>query len=157
MKRFVVVILLLLCLTACGQENSTDLPKKTETEMTDEIKAKEALGTYESGDYEEMYLLGTEGQLVILKKGENTYILADNPDLGHEFYEKVSLKKERKVIGASAFCIVFEDKAGKKYGVKTIRDAEDIRLGIALLPGDLLETPFTEMLEEDRNYISIFP
>ena len=155
-RRLDVVMLMsvaLIILTACSAREN--VPKKSEIEMIEEIKEHD-LGTYSSDGYDEMFTLGTEGELVLfVSRAEKKFVLADNPKKGNHFYEEVFLEKDLKPLGASGMYIVFEDVAGQKYGIMTVKDPEFVRIGQGIDIGTITATPFSEISEENQNYIPI--
>ena len=56
--------------------------------------------------------------------------------------------------GAGAYIRV-NDVLGFEYGIRTIRDPKDIRVGIGQNLGDQIKTPLSEMSDEDQDYIPI--
>ena len=158
MKRFVVFLavasLMMLTLVACSG-HIDDGPKKSEIDMVEEVRNHD-LGTYVSDRYDTMYVLGVEDELCLLKMpGVNQYILADNPDRGNHFYEEVIIDKELKPVGASEKYIFFEDVSGQKFAVMRVNDVKDVRVGEGILMGNDVSTPFSELSEEDKEYIPI--
>ena len=158
MKRFVVFLavasLMMLTLAACGS-HIDDGPKKSEFDMIEEVRNHD-LGTYVSDRYDTMYVLGIEGELVILKMpGVNQYILADNPDKGNHFYEEVIIEKDLKPVGASEKYIFFEDVSGQKFAVMRVNDTKYVRVGEGILMGNDVSTPFSELSEEEKEFIPI--
>ena len=159
LKRFVVFLavasLMMLTLGACGTSNTDDGTKKSEFDMVEEVRNHD-LGTYVSDRYDTMYMLGIEGELVILKMpGVNQYILADNPDRGNHFYEEVIIEKDLKPVGASEKYIFFEDVSGQKFAVMRVNDVKDVRVGEGILMGNDVSTPFSELSEEEKEFIPI--
>lgn len=159
MKKFVVIItvasLMMLTIVACGTSHINDGPQKSEFDMIKEVKNHD-LGTYVSDRYCTMYVLGIEGELVLLKmSGVNQYILADNPDKGNHFYEEVIIEEDLKPIGASGKYIFFEDKGKNKFAVMRVNDSKDVRVGEGIVMGTDVSTPFSELSEEEQEYISI--
>lgn len=157
MKKFVVLMtvasLMMLTLVACGHVDGE--PKKSEIDMVKEVRNHD-LGTYVSDRYDTMYMLGVEGEIVILKMpGVNQYILADNPDRGNHFYEEVLLEKDLKPIGASGKYIFFEDTTGQKFAVMRVNDVKDVQVGEGIIMGMDVSTAFSELPEEDKEYIPI--
>lgn len=157
-KKFVVMIvasLMMLTLVACGTGHVDDGPKKSEIDMVKEVRNHD-LGTYVSERYDTMYMLGLEGELVLLKMpGVNQYILADNPDRGNHFYEEVLIEKDLKPIGASGKYIFFEDTTGQKFAVMRVNDPKYVRAGEGIIMGTDVSTPFSELPEEEQEYIPI--
>lgn len=158
MRKFVVICavasLMMLTLVACGS-HIDDGPKKSEFDMIEEVRNHD-LGTYVSDRYDTMYVLGVEDELCLLKMpGVNQYILADNPDKGNHFYEEVIIDKELKPVGASEKYIFFEDVSGQKFAVMRVNDVKDVRVGEGILMGNDVSTPFSELPEEDKEYIPI--
>ena len=158
MKRFVVFLavasLMMLTLVACSG-HIDDGTKKSEFDMIEEVRNHD-LGTYVSDRYDTMYVLGVEDELCLLKMpGVNQYILADNPDRGNHFYEEVIIDKELKPVGASEKYIFFEDVSGQKFAVMRVNDVKDVRVGEGILMGNDVSTPFSELSEEDKEYIPI--
>ena len=158
MRKFVVICavasLMMLTLAACGS-HIDDGPKKSEFDMIEEVRNHD-LGTYVSDRYDTMYVLGVEDELCLLKMpGVNQYILADNPDKGNHFYEEVIIDKELKPVGASEKYIFFEDVSGQKFAVMRVNDVKDVRVGEGILMGNDVSTPFSELPEEDKEYIPI--
>lgn len=158
MRKFVVICavasLMMLTLVACGS-HIDDGPKKSEFDMIEEVRNHD-LGTYVSERYDTMYVLGVEDELCLLKMpGVNQYILADNPDKGNHFYEEVIIDKELKPVGASEKYIFFEDVSGQKFAVMRVNDVKDVRVGEGILMGNDVSTPFSELPEEDKEYIPI--
>lgn len=159
MKKFVVLTvasLMMLTLAACGTSHIDDGSQKSEFDMIKEVRNHD-LGTYVSDRYDIMYVLGIEGELVLLKMpGVNQYILADNPDKGNHFYEEVIIKKDLKPIGASGKYIFFENtKNGQKFAVMRVNDPKYVRVGEGILMGNDVSTPFSELPEEDKEFITI--
>ena len=157
-KKFVVICavasLMMLTLAACGS-HIDDGPKKSEFDMIEEVRNHD-LGTYVSERYDTMYVLGVEDELCLLKMaGANQYILADNPDRGNHFYEEVIIEKDLKPVGASEKYIFFEDVSGQKFAVMRVNDVKDVRVGEGILMGNDVSTPFSELPEEDKEYIPI--
>ena len=157
MRKFVVLMtvasLMMLTLVACGHVDGE--PKKSEIDMVKEVRNHD-LGTYVSHRYDTMYVLGIEGELVLLKMpGVNQYILADNPDRGNHFYEEVIIEKDLKPVGASEKYIFFEDVSGQKFAVMRINDVKDVRVGEGIIMGMDVSTAFSELPEEDKEYIPI--
>ena len=158
MRKFVVICavasLMMLTLAACGS-HIDDGPKKSEFDMIEEVRNHD-LGTYVSDRYDTMYVLGVEDELCLLKMpGVNQYILADNPDRGNHFYEEVIIEKDLKPVGASEKYIFFEDVSGQKFAVMRVNDVKDVRVGEGILMGNDVSTPFSELPEEDKEYIPI--
>ena len=158
MRKFVVICavasLMMLTLVACGS-HIDDGPKKSEFDMIEEVRNHD-LGTYVSDRYDTMYVLGVEDELCLLKMpGVNQYILADNPDKGNHFYEEVIIEKDLKPVGASEKYIFFEDVSGQKFAVMRVNDVKDVRVGEGILMGNDVSTPFSELPEEDKEYIPI--
>ena len=158
MRKFVVICavasLMMLTLAACGS-HIDDGPKKSEFDMIEEVRNHD-LGTYVSDRYDTMYVLGVEDELCLLKMaGANQYILADNPDRGNHFYEEVIIEKDLKPVGASEKYIFFEDVSGQKFAVMRVNDVKDVRVGEGILMGNDVSTPFSELPEEDKEYIPI--
>ena len=158
MRKFVVICavasLMMLTLAACGS-HIDDGPKKSEFDMIEEVRNHD-LGTYVSERYDTMYVLGVEDELCLLKMaGANQYILADNPDRGNHFYEEVIIEKDLKPVGASEKYIFFEDVSGQKFAVMRVNDVKDVRVGEGILMGNDVSTPFSELPEEDKEYIPI--
>ena len=158
MKKFVVLMtvasLMMLTLVACSG-HIDDGPKKSEIDMVEEVRNHD-LGTYVSDRYDTMYVLGIEGEVVLLKMaGANQYILADNPDKGNHFYEEVIIEKDLKPVGASGKYIFFEDVSGQKFAVMRVNDPKYIRVGEGIIMGTVVCTPFSELPEEDKEYIPI--
>ena len=94
----------LLFLTACVRnENAANVPKKTEIEIVQEIKAQDKIGQYDLNDgWEKAFYLGTEGELVLLERGD-TVILADDPNVGNAIYEEGILEMGMEPQGAGAY------------------------------------------------------
>ena len=158
-KKFVVLMtvasLMMLTLAACGS-HIDDGPKKSEFDMIEEVRNHD-LGTYVSDRYDTMYVLGVEDELCLLKMpGVNQYILADNPDKGNHFYEEVIIEKDLKPVGASEKYIFFEDVSGQKFAVMRVNDVKDVRVGEGILMGNDVSTPFSELHEEEKEYIPIY-
>ena len=158
MRKYVVICavasLMMLTLVACGS-HIDDGPKKSEFDMIEEVRNHD-LGTYVSDRYDTMYVLGVEDELCLLKMpGVNQYILADNPDKGNHFYEEVIIEKDLKPVGASEKYIFFEDVSGQKFAVMRVNDVKDVRVGEGILMGNDVSTPFSELPEEDKEYIPI--
>ena len=158
MRKFVVICavasLMMLTLAACGS-HIDDGPKKSEIDMVEEVRNHD-LGTYVSDRYDTMYVLGVEDELCLLKMpGVNQYILADNPDKGNHFYEEVIIEKDLKPVGASEKYIFFEDVSGQKFAVMRVNDVKDVRVGEGILMGNDVSTPFSELHEEEKEYIPI--
>ena len=157
MRKFVVLMtvasLMMLTLVACGHVDGE--PKKSEIDMVKEVRNHD-LGTYVSDRYDTMYMLGVEGEIVLLKMpGVNQYILADNPDRGNHFYEEVLIEKDLKPIGASGKYIFFEDTTGQKFAVMRVNDPKYVRAGEGIIMGTDVSTPFSELPEEEQEYIPI--
>lgn len=157
MKKFVVFVvasLMMLTLVACSG-HIDDGTKKSEMDMLEEVRNHD-LGTYTSDRYDTMYVLGIEGEVVLLKMaGANQYILADNPDKGNHFYEEVIIEKDLKPVGASEKYIFFEDVSGQKFAVMRVNDVKDVRVGEGFIMGMDVSTAFSELPEEDKEYIPI--
>lgn len=158
MKKFVVLMtvasLMMLTFGACGS-HINDGPKKSEIDMVEEVRNHD-LGTYVSDRYDTMYVLGVEDELCLLKMaGANQYILADNPDKGNHFYEEVIIEKDLKPVGASEKYIFFEDVSGQKFAVMRVNDVKDVRVGEGIIMGMDVSTAFSELPEEDKEYIPI--
>ena len=158
MRKFVVICavasLMMLTLAACGS-HIDDGPKKSEIDMVEEVRNHD-LGMYTSDRYDAMYVLGVEDELCLLKMaGANQYILADNPDKGNHFYEEVIIEKDLKPVGASEKYIFFEDVSGQKFAVMRVNDVKDVRVGEGILMGNDVSTPFSELHEEEKEYIPI--
>ena len=158
MRKFVVICavasLMMLTLAACGS-HIDDGPKKSEFDMIEEVRNHD-LGTYVSDRYDTMYVLGVEDELCLLKMaGANQYILADNPDKGNHFYEEVIIEKDLKPVGASGKYIFFEDTMGQKFAVMRVNDPQYVRVGEGILMGMDVSTPFSELPEEDKEFISV--
>ena len=157
MKKFVVFVvasLMMLTLAACGS-HIDDGPKKSEFDMIEEVRNHD-LGTYVSDRYDTMYVLVVEDELCLLKMaGANQYILADNPDKGNHFYEEVIIEKDLKPVGASGKYIFFENKMGQKFAVMRVNDPKYIRVGEGIIMGTVVCTPFSELPEEEKEYIPI--
>ena len=158
MRKFVVICavasLMMLTLAACGS-HIDDGPKKSEFDMIEEVRNHD-LGTYVSERYDTMYVLGVEDELCLLKMaGANQYILADNPDRGNHFYEEVIIEKDLKPVGASEKYIFFEDVSGQKFAVMRVNDVKDVRVGEGILMGNDVSTPFSELSEEEKEFIPI--
>lgn len=158
MRKFVVLMtvasLMMLTLVACGHVDGK--PKKSEIDMVEEVRNHD-LGTYVSDRYGTMYVLDKEGELVLLKMpGVNQYILADNPDKGNHFYEEVIIEKDLKPIGASEKYIFFEDVSGQKFAVMRVNDVKDVRVGEGIIMGMDVSTAFSELPEEEKEYIPIY-
>lgn len=158
MKKFVVFVvasLMMLTLGACGC-HINDGPKKSEFDMIEEVRNHD-LGTYVSDRYDTMYVLGVEDELCLLKMaGVNQYILADNPDKGNHFYEEVIIEKDLKPVGASEKYIFFEDVSGQKFAVMRVNDVKDVRVGEGIIMGMDVSTAFSELPEEEKEYIPIY-
>jgi len=160
MRKFVVICavasLMMLTLGACGTSNTDDGPKKSEFDMIKEVRNHD-LGTYVSERYDVMYVLGVEDELVILElPGGQSFILADNPDKGgNHFYEEVVFEKDLKPIGASGKYIFFEDKFGQKFAVMRVNDPKYVRVGEGIIMGTVVCTPFSELPEEEKEFISV--
>ena len=155
MKKFVFAVasLMMLTLVACGHVDGG--PKKSEIDMVEEVRNHD-LGTYVSDRYDTMYVLGIEGEVVLLKMaGANQYILADNPDKGNHFYEEVIIEKDLKPVGASGRYIFFEDETGQNFAVMRVNDPKDVRVGEGIIIGTDVSTAFSELPEEDKEYIPI--
>lgn len=157
-KKFVVICavasLMMLTLAACGS-HIDDGPKKSEFDMIEEVRNHD-LGTYVSERYDTMYVLGVEDELCLLKMpGVNQYILADNPDRGNHFYEEVIIEKDLKPVGASEKYIFFEDVSGQKFAVMRVNDSKDVRVGEGIIMGTDVSTPFSELSEEEKEFIPI--
>ena len=155
MKKFVFAVasLMMLTLVACGHVDGG--PKKSEIDMVKEVRNHD-LGTYTSDRYDTMYVLGIEGEVVLLKMaGANQYILADNPDIGNHFYQEVIIDKKLKPVGASEKYIFFEDVSGQKFAVMRVNDVKDVRVGEGIIMGMDVSTPFSELPEEEKEYIPI--
>ena len=158
MKKFVVICavasLMMLTLAACGS-HIDDGPKKSEMDMIKEVRNHD-LGTYASKRYDVMYVLGVEDELCLLKMaGVNQYILADNPEKGNHFYEEVIIEKDLKPVGASGKYIFFEDVSGQKFAVMRVNDPKYVRVGEGILMGNDVSTPFSELSEEEKEFIPI--
>lgn len=158
MRKFVVICavasLMMLTLAACGS-HIDDGPKKSEFDMIEEVRNHD-LGTYVSDRYDTMYVLGVEDELCLLKMaGVNQYILADNPDKGNHFYEEVIIEKDLKPVGASEKYIFFEDVSGQKFAVMRVNDVKDVRVGEGIIMGMDVSTPFSELSEEEKEFIPI--
>lgn len=158
MRKFVVICavasLMMLTLGACGS-HINDGPKKSEIDMVEEVRNHD-LGTYVSDRYDTMYVLGGENELCLLKMpGVNQYILADNPDRGNHFYEEVIIEKDLKPVGASEKYIFFEDVSGQKFAVMRVNDSKDVRVGEGIIIGTDVSTPFSELSEEEKEFIPI--
>ena len=156
MKKFVVFVVasLMMLTLACGTNNDFG-PKKSEMDMIKEVRNHD-LGTYVSHRYDTMYVLGIEGELVLLKMpGVSQYILADNPDKGNHFYEEVIIEKDLKPVGASGKYIFFEDVSGQKFAVMRVNDPKYVRVGEGILMGNDVSTPFSELSEEEKEFIPI--
>lgn len=158
MKKFVVLMtvasLMMLTFGACGS-HINDGPKKSEIDMVEEVRNHD-LGTYVSDRYDTMYVLEVEDELCLLKMaGANQYILADNPDKGNHFYEEVIIEKDLKPVGASGRYIFFEDAMGQKFAVMRVNDSKDVRVGEGIIMGTDVSTPFSELSEEEKEFIPI--
>ena len=158
MKKFVVICavasLMMLTLAACGS-HIDDGPKKSEMDMIKEVRNHD-LGTYASKRYDVMYVLGVEDELCLLKMaGVNQYILADNPEKGNHFYEEVIIEKDLKPVGASGKYIFFEDVSGQKFAVMRVNDPQYVRIGEGIIMGMDVSTSFSELPEEEKEYIPI--
>ena len=158
MKKFVVFVvasLMMLTLVACGASHIEDGHKKSEFDMIKEVRNHD-LGTYASDRYDNMYVLGVEDELVIFElAGGRSFILADNPDKGNHFYEEVIIEKKLKPIGASGRHIFFEDTMGQKFAVMRVNDPKFVRAGEGIIMGTDVSTPFSELPEEDKEFIPI--
>ena len=154
-KRFVVlfVVAMLVTLTSCDRnENATNVPKKTELEIVQEIKAQGEIGQYDLNDgWEKVFYLGSEGELVLLKKGD-TVILADDSTVGNSIYEEVTLEKGMEPQGAGSYIWV-KDIFGAEYGLKTVKNPEDFRIGVAQNEGDTMKDYISDIPEEEQDYI----
>ena len=161
-KKLATIILIAVCIiisvTRCGIGEVAFTSKKiphSEKEIMDEIKASPSLGTYDSERYDVMYLLGIDGEVVILEK-DGSYILADNPEKGSNFYIEVEIKNANlKPIGASSKYLFFEDRVGSKHAVKRITEKEEINVGRGELMGMDISIPYSELSEKEKDYIFI--
>ena len=158
MRKFVVICavasMMMLTLAACGS-HIDDGPKKSEFDMIEEVRNHD-LGTYVSDRYDTMYVLGVEDELCLLKMpGVNQYILADNPDKGNHFFIEVITEKDLKPVGASEKYIFFEDVSGQKFAVMRVNDVKDVRVGEGIIMGMDVSTPFSELSEEEKEFIPI--
>ena len=154
-KKFVVCVLavFMLSLTSCSQIHEQTVSKKTEYEKVAKIKEGGNIGTYDLNDWEKIYFLGIEGELVLLEKGD-TVILADDPNVGNAIYEQGILEMGMELQGAGKYIRV-KDLFGVESGIGTVRKPEDVRIGIAQNIGDPMKKDVSEMSDEEQDYIPI--
>ena len=154
-KKFVVCVLavFMLSLTACSQIHERTVSKKTENEKVTEIKKQDKIGTYEINSWDKIYYLGIEGELVLLEKGD-TVVVADDPNMGNAIYEEVTLEKGMELQGAGSYIWV-KDIFGAEYGLKTVKNPEDFRIGVAQNEGDTMKDHISDIPEDEQDYIPI--
>ena len=154
-KRFVVwfVVTMLATLTSCGRQSQEFVSKKTELEKIADIKKMEKIGTYEINDWDKIYYLGIEGELVLFEKGD-TVILADNPNVGNAIYEEGIIEMGMELQGAGTYIRV-KELFGGESGIGTVRKPEDVRVGIAQNMGNPIKKEVSEMSDEEQDYIPI--
>ena len=155
-KGFVVVlfiVVMIASLTSCGRQGQEPFSKKTEYEKVAEIKKQKEMGTYDLNNWEKIYYLGIEGELVLLEKGD-TVILADDPNVGNAIYEEGILEMGMELQGAGKYIRV-KNLFGEESGIGTVKSPEDIRIGMGQNLGDPINKDISEMTEEEQEYIPI--
>ena len=157
---FVVALLMVALVGKCGLGEASfaslkhEMNPEKEKIMISKIK-EAAIDNYSnSKEYTEMYVLGTDAELVIFEKDDGTFILADNPENGNLIYKEVTIEDDAKPIGASDEYLFFQNKYGFKFATKQIT-AEEGNIGRAIIPGEYVNFSYDELPDDEKECVKV--